>query len=1180
MASRDLRDRMEEWSVNNPRAVIRAHRQRVLIQRQRLALGAIIITILLLWGLHASHLLTQSGPSLPTVNSIELCVLVVAVTQLHRPWCRRHISGLSVALCVQLIACVVLYGLWTGNLWILSLRLTTLSLGAAAVLPWGVACQGIVTAASTLGFAFVHWSLNGTLDHLSTMPTLVVLVMSVPLAFWLEQTHADLAREIERRQTAEGALRQATEGAKIAVWHSDLRARKVRFASGWKRLLGRDTNEISLSDLWDLIHPEDRARSTAAMQQYLQRRASAFETEQRMLHADGSYRWVLSRGVVIYDAEGAPHGLLGADIDITERKDLEEALRRSEDKYRQLVEAINETIYALDTTGIVTYVSPAVESTYGYKPAEIVGRPFSDFVPAKDIPRLSEALSAVLSGQPPYIEEHEVVAKSGDIRWVRNSTRAVVEGAGGPSVRGVLVDLTDRQRMEQELQQLTNELDMRVIERTRKLSEALNQLRLQDAALQAAPDAVAISDDRGRIQWVNPAFTRLTGYGLAEVTGHTHHILDSVKHDEAFFQTFYEQLLKTVNAGESYRTEIVNRRKDGSLFTAELVIAGVRDARGAITNYVTIQHDISERKRAEERTALLLQLTSEIAGTLDPHALLDGVQRRVAQELPCDAVVTLLVDPARGVLRIAGDYGMQPDWRAALAALELRADGGFGEDVAGGQPLVINDFGGPGVLAELAAQVPIGALAAVTLRVHGEFLGRLCAVRLRGGTAFTAADVDLLSGIAQQLAIGLESSRFYEAQREEASVSGALARVGGELIAHLNTPRLLERLCQVTTEVLHCDVSSTFFRNPEKREWSGVATFGNPAEYWESLKSVPMSEAPFAPQIEHLARNGILQMPAADVASSGSPGVTLALQSGLAFVAFVALRRGEKLIGVQSAGWYSRSGRLSPEEKRIARGIGQMASIALDHFRIFSELERANRLKSDFLATMSHELRTPLNIIMGYNALLLDEVFGSLTADQADTVRRTQASAQELLELISATLDISRLDTGRIPLNLEAIDLGDLLDTLVAEMAERYKKPLVALVCDALPQLPRIRTDVMKLQLVMKNLLSNAVKFTAEGRVTVSACKRAAGVEIAVADTGIGIAPNLLPLIFEPFQQGESGLKRGYGGVGLGLYIVRRLVELLGGTVTVDTEPGHGSTFRVWLPLDPKATLAQPSAVA
>jgi PAS domain S-box-containing protein len=1165
---------------SNSRAVIRAHQERVLFERGRLFLWGMIAAVLGLWGLHASGLVTRVALSLPFLNGGELCILAIALTQSRRPWFRRHALGLSVAFCVQLVAFVALYGLWTGDLWMLALRLTALNLVMAAVFPWGVAAQGVVVAASSLGFASVHWSLHGTLDHPSTIPTVVLSAVSLLIAFWVKQLNADLACESERRKEAESALRQATEHAKVAVWHSDLRALTVRFASGWQRLLGRDPGEIAMTALWDLIHPEDRPRSTAAMQEHLQRRARTFESEQRMLHADGSYRWVLSRGLVTYSAEGEPRGLVGADIDITERKQLEEALQRSEEKYRQLVEDLGETIYALDAAGAVTYVSPAVESTYGYTPAEVVGRPFTDFVPAADAPALRQAFFEVLSGEQPRMQDHRVVAKSGDIRWVRNSSRTAAEGAHGRGIRGVIVDLTDRQRMEQRLQQVTNELDMRVIERTRSLSEALNRLRLQDAALQAAPDAVAVSNDQGRIQWVNPAFTRLTGYSLEEVAGHSHHLLDPIKHNQPFFQKFYEQLFNAVNAGESYRTEIVNRRKDGSLFTAELVIAAVRDAHGAITNYVTIQHDISERKWAEERTAVLLQITTEIAGTLDPSALLDGVPRRVAEALPCDAVVTLLFDPAHKVLRMAGDYRVQPDWRAALSALASRLEARFGEDVAKEQPLVINDFSPPEVLAELAAQLPIGALASVTLRVHGEYFGQLCALRLQGRAPFTAADADLLSGIAQQLAVGLKNSKLYEAQREEANVSGALARLGGELIAHLNTPQLLERLCQVTTEILHCDVSSTFFRNPENREWSGAATFGNPSEYWESLNSVRMSEEPFARQIEHLAENGILQMPAAEVASGRAPGVALAVQSGLVFVAFIALRRGEELIGVQSAGWYNHSGRLSPEEKRIARGIGQIASIALDHFRIVGELERANRLKSDFLATMSHELRTPLNIIMGYNALLQDEVFGTLTPDQADTLRRTQESAEELLELISATLDISRLETGQRLLNLEAVDVADLLDTLVTAIAERYKKPLVALVRDASPPLPRIQTDPVKLSLVMKNLLSNAMKFTTEGRVTVSACEREAGVEIAVADTGIGIAPEVLPVIFEPFRQGDNGLTRGYGGVGLGLYIVRRLVELLDGTIAVDTEVGRGSTFRVWLPLDLKAPAAHPPAAA
>jgi hypothetical protein len=165
--------------VSSSRAVIRAHQERSLIERGRLFLWAIIAVVVGLWGLDVSGLVTHEAPSLPFLNISELCVLTVALTQLRRPWCRRHVLGLSAAFSVQLVAFVALYGLWTGELWMLSLRLTALSLVMAAVLPWGVAAQGVVVAASSLGFASVHWSLNGTLDHPSTIPTLVLSAFSL-----------------------------------------------------------------------------------------------------------------------------------------------------------------------------------------------------------------------------------------------------------------------------------------------------------------------------------------------------------------------------------------------------------------------------------------------------------------------------------------------------------------------------------------------------------------------------------------------------------------------------------------------------------------------------------------------------------------------------------------------------------------------------------------------------------------------------------------------------------------------------------------------------------------------------------------------------------------------------------------------------------------------------------------
>jgi len=269
---------------------------------------------------------------------------------------------------------------------------------------------------------------------------------------------------------------------------------------------------------------------------------------------------------------------------------------------------------------------------------------------------------------------------------------------------------------------------------------------------------------------------------------------------------------------------------------------------------------------------------------------------------------------------------------------------------------------------------------------------------------------------------------------------------------------------------------------------------------------------------------------------------------------------------VHAAAFRGRTTPFSRQQERIARGIAHLASLALEDARLIEDLERADRLKSEFLATMSHELRTPLNIIVGYNGLLREEAFGPLTPEQSDTLRRMDSSARELLELINACLDVSRLTASRVPLDLCEIDLPALVDEVVEETRRLQDNPSVPLFWRPAPHLPPLHSDRGKVKLVLKNLLDNAAKFTAEGSLTIAAQVHGDRIEIAVSDTGIGIAPDVLPIIFEPFRQGEASMTRTYGGVGLGLYVVQRLLDLLDGTIAVETEVGRGSTFRVSLP--------------
>ena len=263
------------------------------------------------------------------------------------------------------------------------------------------------------------------------------------------------------------------------------------------------------------------------------------------------------------------------------------------------------------------------------------------------------------------------------------------------------------------------------------------------------------------------------------------------------------------------------------------------------------------------------------------------------------------------------------------------------------------------------------------------------------------------------------------------------------------------------------------------------------------------------------------------------------------------------LLNIVAAGLGFLSDRRKAEEK---------AKMAAEHIAR-EQAESADRIKSDFLSIVSHELRTPLVSIIGFNDLLLDGVAGKLSEEQVDALKKIGNNSKKLLELINAILEFNRLEAESV--ELKEVKLSDLLKEIESETESLISESGLNFVWNIVPDLPLHRTNPAKLKVVLKNLISNAVKFTEKGSVTVDAHKRASGIEISVSDTGIGIAQENLSVIFEPFRQIENPLTRRHGGIGMGLYIVKKLVEILGGTIKVESEVGHGSTFRVCIPLAP-----------
>ena len=238
-------------------------------------------------------------------------------------------------------------------------------------------------------------------------------------------------------------------------------------------------------------------------------------------------------------------------------------------------------------------------------------------------------------------------------------------------------------------------------------------------------------------------------------------------------------------------------------------------------------------------------------------------------------------------------------------------------------------------------------------------------------------------------------------------------------------------------------------------------------------------------------------------------------------------------------------------------------------FREAAESARANAAKGEFLATVSHELRTPLNIIVGYTDLLLEDAFQN-ASEQHDALCRIQQNSRQLLDLIQSMLDLNRIEAGGVPLAIEEFSIAAAMDGLRTSLPANWCKPTVTVTWETADGTARMHSDRSKLEMILRNLIHNALKYTEQGTVAVSArADRQRGrVDFAVADTGLGIHSGDLAIIFDMFRQGANGGPPRGGGVGLGLYIVKRLTTVLGGDIDVTSRPGAGSRFTVSLPLD------------
>ncbi|PZO40535.1 MAG: diguanylate cyclase [Pseudanabaena frigida] len=1040
--------------------------------------------------------------------------------------------------------------------------------------------------------------------------------------------------DIELDRTKE-RLQLAIEGSGIGLWDWSISTGEVTFNDRWAEMIGYTTEELQpvSIEVWQRnIHPEDLPRVTQSLEQHFQRETETHECELRMLHKLGAWVWVLCKGKVTeWDTTGKPLRMIGTLLDVSGRKQTIDMLmqlnqnletrvrertsdlRQSESRLQEAQQIAHLGSWELDVqTKAITW-SEEVFKIFGLDSdlPEPTYAELLDYFPQGD--RFTQFIDrSINTGESDEIDLQIIRANGSTgyifvkIEVIKNESEQVIR------LFGIVMNISDRKLVQQELQQ-ENTFRQKIVESMAEglcVCHEINEFPFLQFTV-----------------W-NQQMQIITGYSLEEI---------NQLGWEQSLHPMSDNQIQTIDRVDMTQREGISeewriQRKDGKRLTISMSRSVISSDDGKSYLLALIQ-DITDRKQSElklqqkvNQEHLLVSITQRMRSSLNLEEILKDTVEEIHQVLQSDRVLVYRV--------FAGGHGaaiaesVSPQWSKVLDMVlpeEVFPEAIYDRYVQG-RIYKLSDREDPNqtilpCLVEFLAEIQVRAKLVVPIIQHKQnqqtLWGLLIVHQCDRPRQWQSWEIDLLKQISNQLAIAIQQSDLYyqlqcelqERQNAEKVIRQQVVResllreITQRIRQSLDLQTIFEIAVQEVQQFLNADRVGIFKFYPESNFDDGEFVAESVVEGFSSALAIRVHDHTFGDNYAALYANGRAYI-VDDIYQNGAkvchidilaqfqvranivmPLLCKDVLWGLLCIHQCATTRhwqqseidfsyqvtNQLAIAIQQASLFEQlQQELSDLQQAEAKLTESNQKLAISN----EELSRATRLKDEFLANMSHELRTPLNSILGMTEGMQEGVFGTISDRQAKALKTVERSGIHLLELINDILDVAKIESGEVTLELTTTSVQQLCQSSMTFVKQQAHSKSIQLI-DRIPEnLPDLLLDERRIRQVLINLLNNAVKFTPHGgsitlEVSVVDSNQTTDptyLRMAVIDTGIGISSENIPKLFQPFIQIDSALNRQYVGTGLGLALVKRIVEMHGGRVLLTSEPNMGSCFMVDIP--------------